>query len=126
MGSAKQPKYVRLEGTVLRYRSEENDYYCDNGDWSVNYRQRTLTDPHSFMPVHFCVSVSNRSVLHDKRLFGCTEAEWVESIGHYMPHGYQLEESSHDKWFAEQMDGCFADALKDSNKEKYKYLLIRG
>lgn len=33
-----------------------------------------------------------------------------------------------DNWFAEQMDGCFKEALKEKNKEenkeKYKYLLI--
>lgn len=40
----------------------------------------------------------------------------------------ELKESQGDEWFAEQMDGCFADALKDgintSNFEKYKYVLI--
>ena len=40
----------------------------------------------------------------------------------------ELKESKGDEWFAEQMDGCFAGALKDgintSNFEKYKYVLI--
>ena len=35
---------------------------------------------------------------------------------------------SNDEWFADQMDSCFTDALKDSvntsNFEKYKYVLI--
>lgn len=35
---------------------------------------------------------------------------------------------SKDEWFADQMDVCFTDALKDnintSNFEKYKYVLI--
>jgi len=120
----KYPKYVKLKTIALRYRKDYNDYYCDNGEWGVRFFEKVLYSPHTFENSTELTSRSPVDSVNGVRLIRCTEAEWVESVGPYIPRGYKLKESYNDKC-VEPIDDCSADTSKGSIKNNNKYLLIR-
>lgn len=137
----KKHKYVTYNGTVLRYRAEHNDYYCDNGNWSVNFYfgGELYTDPHTFERCNEIISLgeSGGSYLTGIRLIPCSEAEWEKSVGIYNPFKHESDFApkttmvgrwgSKDLFDGDKVDievECFTEALKDSQKN-YKYLLLR-
>lgn len=130
----RQPKYVSLNGTILRFDSQYNEYWCDNGDWGVGYRQlkNVFYDPTDFSEVTMR-SVSNISSMDNKSLKTVTEKAWIKAVGDYIPDGYVLEDGTeyHDKSRKENnpcgeivLDTIWCGDEVVSTKTNYSYLLI--
>jgi hypothetical protein len=127
------PKYVFLNGTALRYREDSGEYWCDNGHWGVGIVKGVdMVCPYTFERKQILVSKSHVSYVNNRRLLPCTEAEWVKSVGPYIPSDYKLE----IKTLAEscvRLDEGWDFLDNEENNERldvlsitdYKYLLIR-
>lgn len=103
--------YVWLNGTALRYRENQNDYWCDNGCWGVSYWEHPDTKDGK----RVFYSKSHVSVVDNILLLPCNESDWVKSVGIYIPHDHELGLSQeYEAWV--RIDG--------DKKNANKYLLI--
>ncbi len=117
----KKPKYVSLNGTLMRLRG--NEYWVDGGMWGVRFKEKTVYDPQkNFEESIELVSIIDVPHLNNKVLHPCSEYEWYMANKHYVPNDYVFEDGTKTPpqlCSLTEMNGC---SLVSPNN--YKYLLI--
>ena len=111
------PKYVKLgpNGTALRlkrgdyYSEDEEVYYRDGGDWSINFQIKN----------NKIMSVSSMLHLSNIELIEITEEEWRTSNGRYADNAPSFDEySNHVQMIRENAQKVIIKQIRDTLNEK--------